>query len=60
MTLLWDNSRAGLEKLTLSVFGGGGRRFLLLFKVGKRTDTQAFDHDCCLAHQRKLLLSDCK
>ena len=24
MTLLWDNSRAGLEKLTLSVFGGGG------------------------------------
>lgn len=59
MTLLWDNSRAGLEKLTLSVFGGGGGDSLL-FEVGKRTDTQAFDHDCCLAHQRKLLLSDCK
>lgn len=58
MTLLWANSRAGLEKLTLSVFSGE-RRFLLLFDVGKRTDTQAFDHDCYLAHQRKLLLSDC-
>lgn len=38
---------------------GKKRRFLLLFKVRKKTDTQAFDRDCCLTHQKRLLLSDC-
>lgn len=40
-------------------FGVRGVGFLLLFEVEEKTDTQAFDHGCCLVHQRKLLLSDC-
>lgn len=59
IALLWAISRSGLEKLTFISLWGKKRRFLLLFKVRKKTDTQAFDRDCCLTHQKRLLLSDC-